>query len=254
MDVKKNNDTLKADFEDISVKVNDFDIYELFKNNTMEGGSIDTSAILIQNLEKKLFKKFELIDANLKKQNEDVFRTKNEMGNVKILVDNNNKTVTKIKEDVEKTKKESEEIRSLIDEKIKEIEEKLKELSSHINESIISQLNEMKERHKADMDKVIEDTKSIYNITMQEEEARSKNQQANMSDSDLKAVRDCIKKTSEFEKSFRVFVASVNIDNIKNELGKMRENLDNKLNVSDVTDFKESLSKIFSLNLIEKIY
>ena len=66
MDVKKNNDNLKSDFEDISVKVNDFDIYELFKNNTSESGSIDTSAILIQNLEKKLFKKFELIDTNLK--------------------------------------------------------------------------------------------------------------------------------------------------------------------------------------------
>ena len=64
-----------------------------------------------------------------------------------------------------------------------------------------------------------------------------------LDEKELKAVRDCIKKTSEFEKTFRVFVASVNIENIKNELGKMKENLDGKLNVSDVTDFKESLCK-----------
>jgi hypothetical protein len=244
MDVKKNNDNLKSDFEDISVKVNDFDIYELFKNNTSESGSIDTSAILIQNLEKKLFKKFELIDTNLKKQNEDVFRTKNEMGNIKLLVDNNNKNLNKINEEVEKIKKESEVIKGLLDEKIKEIEEKLKELSNQINESIINQINEMKEKHKEDMKNLIEETKSNYNITLQEEEAKSRSQQPGVSDGELKVIRDCIKKTSDFEKTFKVFVASVNIDNIKNELGKMRESLDGKLNVSDVTDFKESLCKI----------
>ena len=243
MDVKKNNDNLKSDFEDISVKVNDFDIYELFKNNTLEGGSIDTSAILIQNLEKKLFKKFEIIDTKLKKQNEDVFRTKNEMGNVKMIVDNNSKSVSKIKEDVEKVRKESEEIKGLIDEKIKEIEEKLKELTDQINENIMKQINEMKEKHKEDMKNVIEETKSNINLTMQEEEAKSRNQQPGLNDAELKSVKDCIKKTSEFEKTFRVFVASVNIDNIKNELNKMKEALENKLNVSDVTDFKESLCK-----------
>ena len=43
-----------------------------------------------------------------------------------------------------------------INEKIKEIEEKLKELSNQINESIINQINEMKEKHKEDMKNLIE--------------------------------------------------------------------------------------------------
>lgn len=245
MEVKKNNDAFKSDFESISVKVNDFDIYELFKNNTSEGGSIDTAAILIQNLEKKLFKKFEIIDANTKKQNEDVFRTKNEMGNIKNLIEKNNMAITKMKEEVGKTGKESEEIKELIGNKISELEEKLKELTEQINESIIQQIEDLKEKHKEDMTRLIEETKSNFNLTMQEEENKSKNQpQSNLSDSELKFVRDSVKKTSEFEKTFKVFVASVNVDNIKSELNKMRESLDGKLNVSDVSDFKESLCKI----------
>lgn len=244
MDVKKNNDNLKTDFEDISVKVNDFDIYELFKNNTSDTGSIDTSAILIQNLEKKLFKKFELIDTNSKKQNEDVFRTKNEMGNMKILFETTNKNVGKINEEVEKVKKESEEIKGLLDEKIKEIEEKLRELSNQINESILNQINEMRDKHKEDMKNLVEETKSNYATSLQEEEAKSRSQQPGINDGELKLIRDCIKKTSDFEKTFKVFVNSVNIDNLKNELGKIREALDGKLNVSDVTDFKESLCEI----------
>jgi chromosome segregation ATPase len=244
MDVKKNNDELIKNFEDISVKVNDFDIYELFKNNTVEGGSIDTSAILIQNLEKKLFKKFELIDTNLKKQNEDVFRTKNEMGNVKQNMETNNKSLNSMKEDIEKIKKSSEEIRGIIDDKIADIEDKLRDLSMQINDSIMNQLSDMREKHKEDMNKLIEETKSNYNYTMQEEE-KNKNQPSSMTDSDLRVVRECIKKTSDFEKTFKVFVANVNIENVKSELSKIKEALESKLNITDVNDFKENMCKKF---------
>jgi len=66
-EIKKNNDKLVKDFQEMSVKIEDFNVYDLFKSNLADGGSSDASVILIQNLEKKLFKKFEFIDDKLKK-------------------------------------------------------------------------------------------------------------------------------------------------------------------------------------------
>ena len=56
---KIKNDIMKKKLEEISVKVMDFNIYDLFKENTVGGGSIDAAKVLIKNLEQKFTQKNE---------------------------------------------------------------------------------------------------------------------------------------------------------------------------------------------------
>ena len=75
---KIETDTMKKQIEDISVKVMDFDVFDLFKESSVGGGSVDATKILIKNLEQKIQHKTEIIDEKLKKNEEDIYKLKNE--------------------------------------------------------------------------------------------------------------------------------------------------------------------------------
>jgi len=253
-EIKKNNDKLVKDFEEMSVKVEDFNIYDIFKSNLAEGGSADASIILIQNLEKKLFKKFEFIDDKLKRSEEDSYRYKNEFSNFKIQIENLNKSINLLKDENEKNNKNGVSLKSLIEEKYLEMDAKLKDLNSQITDTVLIQINQLKEFQKEELNRAMEENRSHINLTIQnnEEEIKSRNgaaQNVGMSEHELKLVRECTRKTMEFEKNFKVFVNQVNIDNIKSELAKLHEALNQKLNSSDIADVKEMLSKLLYFTL-----
>ena len=71
----------------------------------------------------------------------------------------------------------------------------------------------------------------------------------NFSEVEMKMVRDCAKKVSELEKHFKILVANINIDSIKNDIGKLNENVALKANSSDVFEMKDNICNIFLLFL-----
>jgi hypothetical protein len=203
--------------------------------------------ILIKNLEKKLFKKFEFIDEKMKKTEEDSYRYKNEISNNKIQLENINKTLNLLKDENEKHNKNGLLMKNLIDEKYNQMEAKLKDLNTQINDSILIQLNQLREMQREEVNKAIEETRSQISNTQQNLDEDAKSRQSGqmpvgMNEGEFKIVKECIRKTMEFEKSFKVFVNQVNIDNIKSEFVKMHEALNHKLNSSDIADVKDMLS------------
>ena len=80
---KHESDVMKKEMEEISVKVMDFNIYDLFKENSVGGGSIDAAKILIKNLEQKFTQKNEIVDEKMKKNEEDIYKLKNDFQNLK---------------------------------------------------------------------------------------------------------------------------------------------------------------------------
>ncbi len=230
----------------MSVKIEDFNVYDLFKSNLADGGSSDASVILIQNLEKKLFKKFEFIDDKLKKSEEDTYRYKNEFANFKNQIENLNKAINLLKEENEKHHKNGNSMNNKFEERYLEINAKIKDLNSQITDTILDKIKDIMQAQKEEFNKAIEENKSQINYTLQnnEEESNSRGngQGSGMNEQELKLIRECTKKTLEFEKNFKVFVNSSNIDNIKSEIVKLHEALNLKLNINDISDFKEMLS------------
>ena len=99
--VEKNR-KLTEELEEMKVKVNDFNVYDLFKDCKTEGGNLDVSKVLIMNLENKVFKKIGIIDEKLRKNDEDIYKAKNDIVNLKNQNDVNNRAFANIKEDFKK--------------------------------------------------------------------------------------------------------------------------------------------------------
>ena len=70
----------KNEMDQIRVKVEDFNIYDLVKDNG--DGNLDASKLLIMALEKKVFKKFEQNDEKYKILDEDVTKFKNDFNDL----------------------------------------------------------------------------------------------------------------------------------------------------------------------------
>ena len=73
---------MKKQLENINVKLQDINIYDLFKGLNVSDGSIDVAKGLIMNLETKVFKKIGFMDERDKKLNFDFLELKNNVQNV----------------------------------------------------------------------------------------------------------------------------------------------------------------------------
>ena len=86
---------LGEDFDKIKIKVEDFNIYDIIQGRGESGneGNTDSSIALIQALENKVFKKFELYDEKIKKNEEDIMKNSENIKKINDLIDNLKKII-----------------------------------------------------------------------------------------------------------------------------------------------------------------
>jgi hypothetical protein len=224
--------------EEVSVKMQDFNIYDLFKGGVGgEGGSSDVSILLVQNLEKKVFKKFEFIDEKTKKQDEESYRHKNEIGNLKNNIDQMNKQINNNIKNNDHTFNDFNNIIEEYKDKFYDIEIKIqsiyKKIMDDINNKEKNFANEMQNNYPKNEQE---------NPNERNNDDKSGN---NFSEIEIKMVRDCAKKINDLEKQFKILVNNINIDNIKNEIGKLNENIAQKANTNEVYEMKDNICKFF---------
>ncbi len=94
---------------------------------------MDQTRALVQSLEKKVFKKFEFIDAGTKKHEEEFYKIKNELTTNKSNLEAISKTIAAMKGDTENLGK-------VVDDFKNEMKE--------VNETLISEFNEKLENTK----------------------------------------------------------------------------------------------------------
>jgi len=233
------NAEFERTMEEVSVKMQDFNIYDLFKGSGGEGGSSDVSVILIQNLEKKVFKKFEFIDEKTKKQDEESYKHKNEIQNLKNNVENLNKQFSQYVKDNDVLFND---FTVAIDDykyKFDEIENKIQTIYKKIMDDI---KNKEKAFNEIQNNAIRSEQEGLNN---EKNDDKSKLSGNNFSEVEIKMVRDCAKKISELEKNFKILVNNINIESIKNDIGKLNESVALKANSSEVFEMKENICKFF---------
>ena len=234
---KIETDTMKKQIEDISVKVMDFDVFDLFKESSVGGGSVDATKILIKNLEQKIQHKTEIIDEKLKKNEEDIYKLKNEFQNLKnesdVISHNLNNFQDKIKELVEQVGVTNDYNSNLVN----EINGKLTETYKKLLQKIEDEKNELKKS----IDKI---KKQLKQITNKENGDENKEKLGNhgLSDDDLKLISDLTKRMNEAEKNLKnVITVSSEILRLKEKILKLDNNLTTKTNQ---IDFEQCLNKL----------
>lgn len=235
-EVNKKNEDFQKTMEEISVKIQDFNIYDLFKSNSSEGGSTDVSVILVQNLEKKVFKKFEFMDEKTKKQDEENYKLKNEISNVKNLIESLSKNVVNLKQEYDIAFSDNSIMMDGFKEKFDEIETKFEGLYNKIMENIENKEKAFREIQEGSQK--LDNESQINNV-----EDKSKIS-ASMSEVELKMVKDCTKKVVDLEKSLKVFINSLNIEHVRNDIAKLNEQMNGKVSASEVHDVKDNMSNL----------
>jgi len=232
--------------EEISVKIQDFNIYDLFKSSGSEGGSNDVSVVLVQNLEKKVFKKFEFMDEKTKKHEEESYKLKNEISNVKNLIESLSKNVLSLKKENDIVNLDTKNMLDNFKDKFDEIEIKFEGFYNKIMQNIENKEKEFKEYQEGSMK---------YDNESQNNNVEEKSKMsATLSEAEMKLVKDCTKKVMDLEKSFKIFINNLNIEHIRNEIAKLNEAINGKMSINEVQDMKDNMSKILKYFINQYLY
>lgn len=243
----KKTEPWEENLEKLNVKVMDFNIYDLFKG-AGEGGSADAAVLLVQNLDNKITQKISFVDRRIKILEEDLFKTKGEVTNLKSVSDGHGRTLSNVKEDIEKLfnsntqmseelKNSSNNLELMINENqaksMKSLEENVQDLRNLINQK----------------DELLKLTEENFNNELNKTKS---NNTGGFSEQDAKVVKDVGRKVMEVEKTLRLFIQNVNIDFIKSELTRLSEGLNSKVSITDFAELKEATNQLtYQINFIK---
>ena len=223
-------------FEDLQVKVANFDVFSMFQDNG--DGTIDATKILVKSLEDKIFKKFELIDQRYKVDSLEDMKLKNnvekiipKINQIDIQINKINETEIKYQEDLDNLKKEAEEnnneIKSVINNDINKNLENLKnDIEQNLENKIKNlenEINELKNNKGDNFD--------ILKLGLRNNEV---NQET--IDAMDKKINDLRKKMHDINNTLKLYMSNNETDALKNELKDMKIILDKKIGKEDLKE------------------
>lgn len=247
IDLQKSFDKFKEHFdenaqlmEDMRVKMADFNIYDLFKDNG--DGNMDASKALIMTLENKVFKKFSLVDEKIKNNENDIARMKTDLTNNTNQVDFAVRSSQKSKELIDSLEEELSDFKKSVSNSLSELELKLATLISnkddnsygHLKDEIKKEITDAETRIIDNLKQLIEETKI----------ASIQSSNPSISVDDLKLINDFNKRLSELEKTVKLSLNTLNIEAIKAQLAKFNEDMEGKLTRIDLNELYDKSSKL----------
>jgi len=238
---------MKRGFDDIKVKVEDFNIYELFKDNG--DGNLDASKILIQALENKVFKKFGLIEDRIKINETDIFNIKNNLTNYDNLIESikrENEKIKKLFEEYEKNYNEDKENNNKnfedINNNIENLYKKLSDFDSNKN-NINNDNNNINNEKISEMENKLNE--KLNQMVIKNSDNTNNNSDATNEINNL--LNDLNKRINMLEKSLKISMS--NFNDSKNAIDFLKSELENKINKNDFIDLA---NKVKSIDLFTK--
>ena len=237
--------TMKERIDDLMIKVQDFNLYDILKNSG--DSNIDVAAGLIQNLELKIKKKFELIDEKNKLNDEIIIKTKNDLINMKNASESSFNLSSLNKENLEKFINESKEEINDIKKNIDETNEKMKKvLKNNIEEKVNNLEKIIKEQNIQLLENQNETLKksssNIINSISQEKLSNA-----------IDSLKNLIyKQIGDSENYIKNIIKNLEVEEIKKDISTMKIDLLDKLNKNDLKQLllkiEENENKILGIN------
>ena len=236
-ELNKEKENIKKDLEELKIKVIDFNIYELFKEMKEADGSVDTSKLLVMNLEEKFIKKTSIMDEKIKKNEEDMYNMKNEFQNVKNKADVINNSLkgfkTTVKEISEQFARANDENSSMVNETNNKINE--------VYKKIFQKIDDDKKNIKKNLEKIKIQIKKLYERST--DEANKQNEgKGELSDSDLRCLAELTKRTADLERQIKVLYHGLDVSKTKEDLAKLENELMQKINEKDFFELSDKVN------------
>ena len=249
-EINKKYIEFKEQLDNMRVKVEDFNIYDLFKGESGDGGNIDVSKALIMNLENKIFKKFDLYDEKNKKNETDLFKALEDLKTMKGLVDNFKVQNQRTTEKVNEIETNLNDYMNKTDNKIEEINNSLEHLQGNLKGGVdTSEINkELDEKIK----KLEDELKNMINNSIdsvKQSQSNSIDQMTKKKFEELEQnLKDLRKNINEVEKKLISNINNVN-NSLKDNISNLEKEIKKKLNPNDLNSIND---KLYSLEENEK--
>ena len=245
--IQKNSDQDKA-IEDLTVKSSNFDIFSMFRDSG--DGTIDMAKVLVKALEEKVFKKFDLIDLRYKQEANETVKIKKMMENLQPIVEKCEREINDLKEGEQKLKEEIDNLKELIENNNKKYNEIINDKENNINQKIDELKNDIEKKIKEndnDLNNKIKEC--LKNVKKPNDNEDNENIVGpnNIYDEDTintieKKISDLRKKTNDLDNSFKLFMKDSDIEEIKKNIKDIKFEMDQKIT-------KESLKELYNLHL-----
>ena len=240
-EMKDKTNKMKNQIDEMLIKVNDFNVYDIFKDISDSGGDIEASKILIQALDRKTQERFKFQDEKIKNDEQETLKIKTEITNLKNNSSFEKRNLTTIKEQIiklqneidlnrksisEKITKNEDEIDSIREKELQQLENmnnQIKDLNKQINNlsNIIQMMKEEKEKEKELKKKEEEDEENI---------ASQKIDVSNLVSIDkFNELRESLlKKLNSLDRKFQNLNSEMKNDFFENEINAIKMELSNK--------------------------
>ena len=234
----------KNELEELKIKINDFKIYDIFKDAKITGGTLDVSKVLIQNLENKIFKKLGFQDERFKKNEEDIFKNKNDINNYKGFSEQHIRSMNNLKESFDKNSKDLENIKTDYSENLKKIKDFINKNNIELNEKIKNLKNEMKNSNNQMA--LLDEFSPIKKDNQQLANNGSESDINSLSNKEFKRFKEIVSKKISIldSKVYELSKMENKFKPINNELDEIKIRINTTASLQDIYNIKESIDSI----------
>jgi len=227
---------MKEEMDKMKEKVEDFNIYDLFKGDSGDG-NIDVCKGLVMALENKVFKKFGFYDIKFKKNDGDIFQNQSDIKNINALIDGIKERENKTNDDINEIKNNSEQKHVDLNKLIKELNEKINEIDEKINKN--NKLNSNEHKDLGDKLKELEQKMQQQNDNI--DISKYVKDQGNMNPEDLKLLKELSFRINEVEKTIKITLAKLSPKEIHDRLDNLESEIVKKGNKYEINELNDRL-------------
>ena len=245
-DINRQMSGYNDDLEKIKVKVNDFDVYDLFKG--MEGNvDFDAAKLLIKNLENKITKKFEIYDDRNKKIDKDMFKLQEDVRNSLAIVDGMKTKTERNSEFLEELNNNYQNKTSEIDNNISEIQRQIEIINDKINvKPDFSKIKKDIEKEIKDLEQKLNSKFDLFfNQDLNGNNNENTNENSSVAKNEiLSLIKELRKRIGELERFTSVGFEKINIDDIKKRVSKLESETTKKAGKYELQEVSDKLRSL----------
>ena len=237
--------------EDCILKSNNFDIFNVIKDNG--DGTVDLAKLMIKALEDKIFKKFEFIDQRHKQEGMELMKISKMSENINHKMDRmernfdeiKNSEINQMKEDIENNKsnneKKIEEVNNIMNEKEINLEQKIKQLETNILKLLDEKDIDLNKKYQE-----ISDEQKNEKFKINEEELNLLKNKTSMDEETVenieRRINDLRSKINNIDSSLKYIMKDWNIEILKKDIKEMKLDIEKKIT-------KDNLKELYNLHI-----
>ena len=234
--VKKRFEENEEKFKDIDIKMQDFNVIDMLKENAGEGGDMNVTLGLISNLEKKVNAKIKLLEEKISKIDSNSFKIEKEALNIKNSQNLNKRQIDQIKKQIDEMNSGQENIIKTIEQNNEDINDKLESktasLEKYIKDSLDNLNNSLKEKFSKVSESINLQKNSSKNL-INSEELQSMNLENTNA---LKSLKEAI---IEINKKIKGILTQNDFEQMKSDISALKSGMSNYTLIPDFREVKD---------------